>query len=123
MRRGTPAAITFGKILCSIRTDAGMTMRQLAAKIGCPAATISQVEKGQRALKEPKLAIWSDALGISEEYLKTEWENSHSEPDPPIVRRRGKSINQIELEELFSELTGPERNRVLGYIDALIQQR
>jgi hypothetical protein len=32
-------------------------------------------------------------------------------------------MGTADLEELFHELTGPERERVRGYIDAIIDQR
>jgi hypothetical protein len=41
----------------------------------------------------------------------------------PIVRRRGSSLKTAELEDLIRNLSGPERERVRGYIDALIEQR
>lgn len=124
MRRGTPSAKVFGAFLYSHRMVANLTMRQLGAKIGVPAATVSQVEKGERALKEPKIALWAKGLGIKEKILRDEWERLEYEyPDGPIVRRRDKSVTPGSLEELISGLTGPERNRVCGYIEALIENR
>ena len=41
----------------------------------------------------------------------------------PIVRRRGKSVNAVELEDLIRELSGPERERVRGYVEAIVEQR
>lgn len=223
-------------------------MRQVGQSIGAPAATVSQVEKGQRALKEPKIAPWAAALEVSEadlhelwvlcqglvpvergrpvfysdrpatlglasldaEIMKTlrdrpeleaiyrlavriavvvkrllsntkasvrvepedfenpfdpepdesgEWAISPSnqkkldaafaafvplpviwiywaeftsrdgvrmpllEKPTPIVRRRGKSVNTVELEDLIRELSGPERERVRGYVEAVVEQR
>ncbi len=73
MRRGTPSAILFGTLVCTIRTSQKKSMRQLGLVIGCPAATISQTEKGQRALKEPKIAHWALALEVSEGDLRELW--------------------------------------------------
>ena len=224
-------------------------MRQVAEKIGAPAATVSQIEKGQRALKEPKIAVWAAALEVSETDLRELWalsqgliavdnrlvfysdrpdvlgtdsldaavletlrERPDLEPiyrlaeriiavlerllpdtglgvDPdyfepphipygmtlsiaeeeenaaaaaafvplpiiqcvwddtpgwrqysettdrylvrvpllqeltPIVRRRGKSVNAVELEDLIRDLSGPERERVRGYVEAIVEQR
>jgi transcriptional regulator with XRE-family HTH domain len=250
MRRGTPSAELFGGLLTMIRTaGTGASMRQFGEKIGAPAATVSQVEKGQRALKEPKIAVWSKALDIKEsdllelwrlsqgevlvddrrkfytdggEGLRTEmmsadivevlnerpdlepiyrlaeliatvlkkvlpyasvqvepaefeplhidktaaglmltgaeadaqiehaaafvrlpfiecyWDNTPgarqlSERDrvlvpllqepTPIVRRRGRSVNSVELEDLIRDLSGPERERVRGYVEAIVEQR
>ena len=124
MRRGTQAAIIFGEYLYKLRTDAGLTMRELGARVGVPAATISQTEKGQRALKEPKLSAWADGLGINQKTLNYHWRRVQiAYPDGPIVRRREKSITPKSLEILILDLTGPERNRVCGYIDALLENR
>ena len=41
----------------------------------------------------------------------------------PIVRRRGKSVRAVDLEDLLRELSGPERERVRGYIDAIVEHR
>lgn len=225
------------------------SMRQVGKKIGAPTATVSQIEKGQRALKEPKIAAWAAALEVSEADLHELWALSqglipvgdrfvfysdrptalgtdslnanilktlHERPDlepiyrlaeritavlmrllpdargfgvnpddlepphigygmtlsiaeeeeneadaaafvplpiielgdeppgwrqlsefsdwyrvrvpllqelTPIVRRRGKSVNAVELEDLIRDLSGPERERVRGYVEAIVEQR
>lgn len=221
-------------------------MRQVGESVGAPAATVSQVEKGQRALKEPRIASWAAALQVSEADLHELWllcqglvpvgpdrvvfysdrpdvlasapldadiiktlrdrpeleaiyrlalrvtvvlkrllpnasgvqvdpDEFDFDPDDmdesgawvispsqrkqleaafadfvplpiiwihwadftsrdgvrmpllekptPIVRRRGKSVNTVELEDLIRELSGPERERVRGYVEAVVEQR
>lgn len=227
-------------------------MRELGERIGAPAATVSQIEKGQRALKKPKVAAWAAALEVGEADLHELWELSqgripvgpgsfvfytdkpdelgtdplpddlvptlrerpglepiyrlaertaavlrrllpdarvHVHPDEfeppyiekmaggltltaaeedenaeaeaafvplpliecywndtpgrrgpseirrdrvrvpllqeltPIVRRRDKSVKAVELEDLIRDLSGPERGRVRGYIEAIVEQR
>lgn len=224
-------------------------MRQVGESVGAPAATVSQVEKGHRALKEPKIALWAAALEVSEADLRELWvlcqglvpvgrdrlfysdrpdalgsapldadiiktlrdrpeleaiyrlavriagvmkrllakakASVQVEPDEfdvdeakwvtspdtrkkleadfaafvplpviwihwadataprphhgftsrrgvgmpllekptPIVRHRGKSVNTVELEDLIRELSGPERERVRGYVEAVVEQR
>jgi transcriptional regulator with XRE-family HTH domain len=251
MRRGTPSAELFGGLLTMIRlAGTGCSMRRIGERIGAPAATVSQTEKGQRALKEPKLSAWASALEVDESDLHDLWllcqgliehrdrlvfygddpaalgvepldaeivqvleqrpdlesvyrltgrmvdvlrrllpaaklsiVPSDFEPpyvlelnvgtitddqryeneevvdawhlpcihcpraDPPgyerraeyeegelvqvpvlgkpapIVRRRGKSVKATDLEDLVRTLSGPERERVRGYVDAIIEQR
>lgn len=41
----------------------------------------------------------------------------------PIVRRRGRSVNSMELEDLIRDLSGAERERVRGYVEAIVEQR
>jgi hypothetical protein len=45
------------------------------------------------------------------------------EPDPPIVRNRGKSVNIPTLQDLIRKLSTVDRNRVLGYVEALIENQ
>ena len=45
------------------------------------------------------------------------------EKPTPVVRRRSKSVTGVDLEVLLHELSGPERERVRGYIDAILEQR
>lgn len=124
MRRGTSAAEEFGKFLYKLRTDKGLSMRQVGDALGVFASTVSQAEKGQRAVKENKLPLWAAALGVSKNFLKTEWLLIQKEnPDGPIIRRRARSIPSKTLESKIKDLSGTERNRVHGYIDALIGQR
>lgn len=219
-------------------------MRHLGERIGAPAATVSQIEKGERALKEPRIAEWAAALEVSEADLhelwmlsqgqmpaasgtpvfyedqpdsppaerprpdidralerrpeleslyrlaeriaevlnrllpnerfqvdpdfedppytegpftekemvaNEEWDKHYGLPsivcygdprDPrqpfpekylvkvpllqertPIVRRRSRSVKAMDLEELIRDLSGPERERVRGYIEAIVEQR
>jgi hypothetical protein len=45
------------------------------------------------------------------------------ERQEPVARRRGKSVKAVELEDLVRSLTGPERERVRGYVEAIVEQR
>src|SRR5687768_4476326 len=86
MRRGTPSAELFGDLLLMVRTaGARRSMREVGDKIGAPAATVSQVEKGQRALKEPKIAMCAAALDVSKADLHELW--SLSQGLVPVGRR------------------------------------
>lgn len=255
MRRGTPSAELFGDLLAMIRrAQTRASMRRVGDDIPAPAATVSQVEKGQRAVKFDKLEVWAGALNVETDELRelwwlsqgqvlvgdrrvfyTEdearkqfsdvllrpavvrtlerrpelepiyrltqlieqglsrvitraeiqvgpfdyeplhdeksafdipltpeeederadhakafvplpviecyWDDRPGDPRPreindrhlvlvpvleeftPIVRRRAKSMDLVGLEDLIRELTGPERERVRGYVDAVIQQR
>lgn len=51
------------------RTDAGMSQRGLAERIGCSDSTISQVETGQRELTASKLFAWCEACGVSLDWI------------------------------------------------------
>lgn len=163
MRRNTASAELMGNLLRVIRGD--RSMRKIAEKIGCPAATISQVEKGQRALKEPKIHTWANALEVDENYLemlwhltqgnipqvtgevkfytnpitlyniikkvmwklapgeKFEFDVSNIKKESRIYRGRASSIKPMDLEMLIKKLKSPERERVRGYVEAILEKR
>jgi len=45
------------------------------------------------------------------------------EKEEPVARRRGTSVKAVELEDLIRSLTGPERERVRGYVESIVEQR
>ncbi len=48
-------------------------MRPIGEKVGGTAATVSKIEKGQRALKEEKIPTWAEALEVNEHDLHQLW--------------------------------------------------
>jgi len=56
-----------------MRWGTGDSMRALGEKIGISAAGVSQIEKGQRALKDPKIALWAAALEVDQDDLHELW--------------------------------------------------
>ena len=123
MRRGTAAAISFGAVIRELRMDKHLSMNALGRILGIPASTVSQVEKAQRALKEDQISKWADALGVHESYLREKWELCQDEfPEPPIVRKRVKAGSVEELYMLISTLSSTDRQRVLGYVEGLIER-
>lgn len=124
MRRGTKAAELFGQLLYKLRTDKDFSMYHVASKMGVYAAYVSQCEKGQRAVKEPKLEDWARALEVDMSFLRERWLNFQLEhPDGPIYRKRSKSSTRSELAVLLDQLSGPERERVIGYMHRLVEER
>lgn len=80
MRRGTPSADLFGELLTTLRlVGSGSSMRRIGERLGAPAATVSQIEKGQRALKEPRIAAWAYALEVDEDDLRELWQLSQGQ--------------------------------------------
>ena len=43
--------------------------------------------------------------------------------EEPIARHRGTSLKAVALDELIRSLTGPERERVRGYVEAIVEHR
>lgn len=120
MRRGTPAAIKFGEIVRTLRLDKKLTMQDVADILETKPARVSQIEHAQRALKEECLSEYAKALGVDESFLLTTWLQCQAEPDPPIVRKRRKTVSPQDLNSIIAKLSSADRNRVLGYVEALI---
>jgi transcriptional regulator with XRE-family HTH domain len=123
MRRNTPSAIEFGKYLASLRKSKHITMQELGRRTNTYAATVSQFEHGDRAFPEKKIVVWSEALGVSQRSFRSKWNKCTSIEDPPISRNRKKSVSKDKLQELIDSLVGLERTRVLGYVEAVIEER
>lgn len=110
MKRETPAATLFGALLTTVRLGGtGSSMRRVAQRIGTPTATVSQTEKGQRALKQPKIAAWADALEVRAEDLHELWQLSQG-----LVRIDGELAFYGDRQEPFAAIPpGPDIEQVL----------
>lgn len=74
MRRGTPSALLFGQCMIIIREEyCRESQRAIGRRIDVPSATISQIEKGYRALKEKWIPRHAKALEVSQNDLKELW--------------------------------------------------
>lgn len=122
MRRGTPGAIALGDFLCTIRKSKCMTMRQVSLVLDCHPSEVSNIEKGLRALKEPKIELWAKALEVETWVIRDEWLKYDAMEEPPIVRTRRTPMPSKELVELIYNLSGLQRERVRGYIDCLLKE-
>lgn len=75
MMRNTPSARLLGLLIMWIRwAGSGASIRAVARSAGLPAATVAQIEKGQRALKEPKLPALAMALEVDHDDFTQLWE-------------------------------------------------
>lgn len=71
------------------RLGAGLSQRDLAARIGCADSTVSNVELGHRDLGAPKLIAWAHACRVSLDWVA-------GEPQPPLPA--GDDDVQLDLE-------------------------
>lgn len=53
-----------GKKIREIRKSKGMTLRELAEKLGVSFVYVGQIERGERTLSSYKLKEWGEALGV-----------------------------------------------------------
>ena len=72
MRRGwvgSPAYRAAIQVLVECRTEAGLTQRALAARIGRPPSFVGKVEAGERRLDIIEFVEWARALNVPPDEL------------------------------------------------------
>lgn len=60
----SPAYRRLAKMLRQMRIDAGLTQRDLAARMHLPASTIHKIEHGDRRIDPVEFARWCVACGL-----------------------------------------------------------
>lgn len=123
MRRGTEAAKHFGAYLRKRRTDKGLTIAQIAERLGTYSATVSQMELAVRSVKKEMLDDFAAAYEIGPKTLHKVWKEVQTYyPEEPIKRTRTVAVSPDTLEELISKLGSNDRQRVYGYVEALLEK-
>src|SRR5690625_5937525 len=64
---------TFGEYIRKLRTDNGLTLTELAAKLKLDSANLSKIETGKREFDEKRLAMLAKAFDLDIEKLKVEY--------------------------------------------------
>lgn len=123
MRRNTEAARHVGGYLQKRRVEKGMTQTEVANKLGKWGAAVSQIESGERALKADKIDAYAAAYGIGVTTLRAVWKEAQVlYPIEPITRNRKSATKVLVLEQMIQQLDGYQRERVIGYIQGLLEE-
>lgn len=64
---------SFGEYIRRLRNEKGLNQTQLAAKIGLDSGGLSKIETGKKDLKEDKLNLLAEFLGVSIEEIKKQY--------------------------------------------------
>lgn len=64
---------TFGEYIRFLRTENGMTLTQLAAKLGLDSANLSKIENNKRDFDEKRLPKLAKIFGVSFKELRNEY--------------------------------------------------
>ena len=94
------------------RIELGLTMKELANKVGVSEATISRWESGNIAtMKQTKIALLAQVLGISPTILV-----SGEIPDTPITQLTPRDERQIaqDLEKMLADLDSQNTMEAMG---------
>lgn len=65
--------MSFGSYLRSRREEKGLTIKEVAERLGFSSSYISQLEKGARVPSPKQLGVLAQAYGVTEEDLKKRW--------------------------------------------------
>ena len=100
-----PVDKSFGKRLTLLRKERGMTMKELAAKVGTSLRAIHYYEKQSKYPPVPLLPKFSKELNVSIEEL-IGFKSIKSKPDPEDVAllkklKKVKSLPQRDRDALF----------------------
>ena len=63
----------FGEYIRKLRTENGLTLTQLGAKLGIDSGALSKIETGKKEFDEKCLEKLADTFGLDIEELKTEY--------------------------------------------------
>lgn len=98
--------MTIGDSIKRIRTQKGMTQKQLGDLLGVSVQTVSAYESGRRRPKMETLSRFADALGVSElelisgvDYLPNEEEPEHGfvpKYDPETIVAWGREASRLK---------------------------
>lgn len=64
---------TFGEYIRKLRSESGMTLTQLAAKLDLDSANLSKIENGKRNFDEKRLTKLSEVFSLNLEKLRNEY--------------------------------------------------
>lgn len=64
---------TFGGYIRKLRTDEGLTLTELAAKLKLDSANLSKIETGKREFDEKRLEMLAKAFNLDFEKVKIEY--------------------------------------------------
>jgi len=64
---------TFGEYIRFLRSEKGLTLTQLAAKLGLDSANLSKIENGKREFDEKRLSKLARIFGINLNELRNEY--------------------------------------------------
>src|ERR671934_664917 len=88
-RKGEPLMETIGQRLRRLRTDRGLSQREIASP-GVSYAYISRIEAGSRNPSVKALRMLAAKLGVPEEYLEYGEQPVDNEPPPGSAQWRGR---------------------------------
>ncbi|MCD4695582.1 MAG: helix-turn-helix domain-containing protein [Bacteroidales bacterium] len=106
---------TFGEYLRKLRTEKGLTLTQLAAKLGLDSANLSKIENGKRDFDEKRIKLVAKEFNIdfdelhdeffSELIAKKLYENNCSDKVLQLAEKKIKYLKEKNITQLEIKLS------------------
>jgi len=103
----------FGEYIRKLRTESGLTLTQLGAKLGIDSGALSKIETGKKEFDEKYLNNLSNAFNLDIEKLKIYW-----------LANRDKNLYMAVLADFkdYKEETAPYDRELMEYAKKCIQE-
>lgn len=98
-------------------SEQGMTQKTFASRTGIPQSTISDWKSKKLNPSSDKILIICDVLGVTPYELLSGTESGKYELPERLVVEKG--TDEYEIVQEFRQLKPAQKNRLLGYIEAL----
>lgn len=110
-------------ILRNRRIELGMTMKELATKVGVSEGTISRWESGDIAnMRRDKIALLAQALRISPEVIM-EWEPMDNHPqyytDPETAKKAQEMFEDPTMRALYDMKRNMDPQKFQAHVDMM----
>ena len=93
------------------RYEVGLTMAEVAKKVGVSEATVSRWESGDiKNMKRDKIVLLANALNVSPALLM-DWD---------VPTSSAGDVQESEITQLCQKLSDTDRNKVIGFINGLL---
>jgi transcriptional regulator with XRE-family HTH domain len=111
-------AKAFATRLKKLRTDKGLTQRDLAKLVGCETVLISRYERGEGLPKFDTLVMLAEVLRISTDELALGRSPSEPPKEPPI-----QNVLLLERFRELETLPREDQTMVIQLVDAVLAKR
>lgn len=100
---------SFGEYIKKLRTEMGLTLTQLGAKLDLDSANLSKIENGKREFDEKRLEKMAEVFDLNFEELKTEffsdvfakkiYENNCSLDALTVAEEKVRYLKQVNVKQ------------------------
>jgi len=119
MKQGRPTTkprTVFGQRLADARERAGLTQQQLAERLGTSQRALARWERDPVALRPDQLAILTETLGVTADYLL-------GRPSAKQPATKGPTGKVRQVFERVNQLPRHQQHKVVEFVEAFIDHQ